>query len=272
LRVIAEAASGLVLGLVVLIPLAALVATSLIPAHGVPLHAGSATLEHYRYVLGEHAATRRAFVNSAALAGMAAAALVLVSAPLGHFLVRRPGAVLRLVNLAADLPYALPGVVLAIAMILLCLRPLPVLGGIGLYNTPWIILAAYLSRFLALSLRPVLGGYLALDRSLEEAARSAGASFLRCLTTVVLPLIAPAAAAGAILVFLTAFSELTVSALLWSAGAETVGVVVFSLEQAGESVAAAAVAVLIVAVTLTLMLGASALTRRLPPGVLPWQA
>jgi iron(III) transport system permease protein len=89
---------------------------------------------------------------------------------------------------------------------------------------------------------------------------------------VVLPLIAPAAAAGAILVFLTAFSELTVSALLWSAGAETVGVVVFSLEQAGESVAAAAVAVLVVAVTLGLMLGASALTRRLPPGVLPWQA
>jgi iron(III) transport system permease protein len=270
-RPVAETACWLVVGLVVLIPVAALIATSLVPAHGVPLRAATATLEHYRYVLFEHAATRRALVNSSSLAGTAAVLLVLVSAPLGHFLVRRRSAALRLLNVAADLPYALPGVVLAIAMILLFLRPLPVVG-IGLYNTPWIILAAYLSRFLTLSLRPVLGGYLALDRSLEEAARSAGASFLRCLTTVVLPLVAPAAAAGAILVFMTAFSELTVSALLWSAGSETLGVVLWSLEQAGESVAAAAVAVLTVAVTLGLMFVASAFARRLPPGVLPWQA
>ena len=55
---------------------------------------------------------------------------------------------------------------------------------------------------------------------------------------------------GTVIVFLTAFNELTVSALLWSSGRETLGVVVFGLEQAGESTAAAAVAVLTVAATL----------------------
>jgi iron(III) transport system permease protein len=131
---------------------------------------------------------------------------------------------------------------------------------------------AYLARFLTLSLRPVMSAYLQIDRALEEAARVSGAAFGFRLRTVVVPLLAPAATAGAMLVFLVAFSELTVSALLWSSGSETLGVVVWSLEQAGDSVSAAAVSVLAIAATLTVMLLASTLARRLPQGVLPWQA
>jgi iron(III) transport system permease protein len=171
----------------------------------------------------------------------------------------------------AELPYALPGVVLAMAMILVFLRPLPLLG-VSLYNTPWIILVAYLARFLTLAWRPVTAGLAQLDRHLDEAAQGAGASFITRLRTVLYPLLAPAAGAGAILVFLTAFNELTVSALLWSSGSETVGVAVFSLEQGGESTGAAAVAVLSVLATLALMALASLFARRLPPGVLPWRA
>ena len=78
------------------------------------------------------------------------------------------------------MPYALPGVVLAIAAILLFLKPLPVLG-ISLYNTIWIILFCYLARFLVLGLRPVISGYYQLDRTLEEAAQIAGARLLRRL-------------------------------------------------------------------------------------------
>lgn len=265
-----EATCWLLVALVLAVPLAALVATSLVPAYGVPLRPDTATLEHYRYVLLEHAAARRALVNSSALAGAAAGLLVLVTVPLGYFLAWRSGRAFRLLGLAVELPYALPGVVLAIAVILVFLRPLPLVG-LSLYGTPWIILVAYLARFLTLSLRPVISGYLQLDRSLEEAARTAGAPFFFRLRTVILPLLAPVATAGAMLVFMTAFSELTVSALLWSSGSETLGVVLFSLEQAGDSVSAAAVAVLTVGVTLSLMLGASALARRLPAGMLPWQ-
>lgn len=265
-----ELACWLVVLLVLILPLGALVATSVVPAYGVPLGLDNATLEHYRYVLLDHAATRRALVNSTALAGAAAALLALATVPLGYYLAWHPTPALRLVSVAAELPYALPGVVLAIAMILVFLKPLPLLG-LALYGTPSIILVAYLARFLTLSLRPVLGGYLTLDRSLEEAARMAGARFGYRLRTVILPLVAPVAAAGAVLVFLTAFNELTVSALLWSSGSETLGVVVFSLEQGGDSVSAAAVAVLTVAATVGLMLAASALARHLPSGVLPWQ-
>jgi iron(III) transport system permease protein len=88
---------------------------------------------------------------------------------------------------------------------------------------------------------------------------------------VILPLVAPAAAAGALLIFLTAFNELTISALLWSSGAETLGVVLFSFQQGGDANYAAALASLTVVLTIALMLSTLLVASRLPPGVLPWR-
>jgi iron(III) transport system permease protein len=85
------------------------------------------------------------------------------------------------------------------------------------------------------------------------------------------PLAAPAAASGAILVFLTAYNEITVSALLWSRGNETIGSVIFNYETGGYTTIAAAMAVVTVAATAALMLVLDAAGRRLPPGVVPWR-
>ena len=255
---------------VLMLPLIALLLTSLVPAIGVPLTANTATLANYDYVLFEHAAAKRAFVNSFGLAATAAIVIVVIAVPLAYFLVWRRSRLLRVLNLTAEMPYALPGVVLAIAAILVFLKPLPLLG-ISLYNTIWIILFCYLARFLVLGLRPVISGYYQLDRTLEEAAQITGARLLRRLRTIILPLVAPVATAGALLIFLTAFNELTVSALLWSSGAETLGVVVFSFQQGGDSTYAAALAMLTVAVTIALMVSTLFTTGKLAQGVLPWR-
>ena len=256
--------------LVLALPMVALVLTSLVPAVGVPLDAATATLDNYRFVLFDHAAAKRALVNSFGLSATAAIAIVLFAIPLAYFLVWRRSRLLRVVNLVTEVPYALPGVVLAIAAILLFLKPLPIVG-VSIYNTVWIILFCYLARFLVLGLRPVISGYHQLDRTLEEAAQIAGARLLRRLRTIILPLVAPAAAAGALLIFLTAFNELTVSALLWSSGSETLGVVFFSFQQGGDSTYAAALGVLTVVVSIALMLSTLLMAGRLPPGVLPWR-
>jgi iron(III) transport system permease protein len=260
------------LGIVVtvLMPLLALLATSLVPAYGVPLSRATATLENYRYIIFAHDAARRAAVNSLALAGGAAVILALLALPLGYFIAWRRSPAMRLLGVVAEWPYALPGVVLAIACILVLIHPLPLLG-LSLYNTIWILLAAYLARFLTLSLRTVTSGYLQLDRTLEEAAQMAGAGFLRRLRDVIAPPLAPVLVAGAILVFLTALNELTLSILLWSSGNETLGIVVFSLEQGGDNLSAAALAMLTVVATVGLMLLAGRLAGRLPRGALPWQ-
>lgn len=270
LRPLAEAAAWGVIVLILIVPLCALVATSLVTAYGVPLTAASVTLENYVEVLFRQSVTVRAFANSFFLAGAAALILVAVAGPLGYFLVWRRSPLLRALELVAELPYALPGVVLAIACILIFLRPLSLLG-VGLYGTLWIILFAYLARFLTLALRPTVGAFHQLDRALEEAAQACGARFLRRLRDVVLPLVAPAAAAGGLLVFMTAFNELTVSALLWSGGNETLGVVVFNLDDGGATVLASAVAVLAVLAIVALMTLLQLLAPRLPAGVLPWE-
>lgn len=252
-------------------PLIALFVTAIVPAYGVRLTASNATFHAFLQVLTQPGATSRAFRNSLLLAGAAAILLTLTAVPLAYFIVWKRSRLLRVMNLVAELPYALPGVVLAIACILLFLKPIPLIGW-SLYGTVWIIFVAYLARFLTLALRPAIGGLAQIDRALEEAAQMCGAGFGKRLFSVVFPLVAPLAAAGGLLVYLTAMNELTVSALLWSAGAETLGVVVFALDEGGDTVRAAAVSVLSVGLILVVMGGASLFGRRLPAGVLPWKA
>ncbi|QUS37034.1 ABC transporter permease [Falsirhodobacter algicola] len=267
-RLPVEAALWSFIALTLAVPLLALLATSLIPAYGVPLTPATATAKAWAAVLFDQPVTRRAYANSLLLATLAAAILMAVAIPLAWVMQRRPSRISRAVDMLVDLPYALPGVVLAIACILAFLR-LPF--GITLYGTLTIILLAYLSRFLVVMLRPVQAAIVQMDPAMEEAAASAGARLGRRLGTIVLPLSAPAAAAGAILVFLTAVNELTVSALLWAGGTETLGVVIFNLEDSGETVMASALAASIVALIVVLMGLVQLAAPRLPKGCVPWQ-
>ena len=186
--------------LVLVLPLLALLLTSLVPAVGVPLNAATRDARELRASCCSSTPPRAARSrNSFGLSrGRGAVIIVLIAVPLAYFLVwRRSRALARGRTSLTELPYALPGVVLAIAAILLFLKPLPLLG-VSLYNTIWIILFCYLARFLVLGLRPIVSGYHQLDRTLEEAAQVAGARLLRRLRTIILPLVAPAAAAGAL--------------------------------------------------------------------------
>ena len=268
-RPLAEAGAWGVIGLILVLPLCALIAASLVPAYGVRLTPATLTLAAYEEVLLRQGATLRAFRNSGILSLSAAAILATLAIPLAWLAVWRGRRAARLLAAAAEMPYALPGIVLAIAVILTFLRPLPILG-VSIYATLWIILVAYLARFFALALGPVTAGFRQADPALEEAARVAGAGMGMRLATIVAPMMAPVAAAGAILVFLTAFNELTVSALLYAAGTETVGVQVFNLEDGGYTTLASAMAVATVVVIVALMAALNALAPRLPRGVVPW--
>lgn len=270
LRIVAEAALCLLLFFVLVAPLAALIASSLVPAYGVPLTAETISLDAYREILFRQSVTKTAFLNSLFLAATTACGLLFFTVLTAYLLARRPGTLANILAGLIEIPYALPGIVLAVAFILLFAAPLPFLN-VSIYGTIWIILIAYFSSFFAVSLKPVASALLQLDPSLEEAARLSGAGFGRRMGDIVLPLIAPAAGASVVLVFLIACSELTVSALLWSAGTQTLGVAIFNLDDSGSSDLASALSVLVVAMVIVLMLALELLARRLPKGVLPWR-
>ncbi|WJS84061.1 iron ABC transporter permease [Paracoccus sp. TOH] len=253
-----------------LLPLSALLQTSLVPAYGLPLTAETATLKNYVSALFQQVSLRDAFVTSLWLTLVTMGFLMLASVFLGYFLTWRRGPLVRLLQFGSEAAYTLPGITLGVAMILLFLRPLPGVG-VSIYGTPWIILAAYVAGFFALALRPVLSGYAQIDRALEEAAQVAGAGFLRRMRDVIWPLIAPTAIAAAVIVFMTAINEIQTSILLISSGTRTIGPMIIFLEEGGASTLAAAVGCLMILGVLALMLLSTALSRFLPKGVLPWQ-
>ncbi len=258
-----------VIAAILVLPLLALLSTALIPAFGVPLTSETATLANFREVLAVQPSTVRAFRNSTLLSAAAALVLSLSAVPLVLGLERFPPPARRVLVGLTELPFAIPGIVLAIACILLFLRPLPLIG--SLYGTAAIILIAYLMRFLILPLRSVSVAVGQIPHDLLDAAAVSGAGPLRRTATVTVPLAAPAALAGGLLVFMSAFNELTVSALLWSSGVETLGVVLFNLEEAGLGTQAAALAVATVSVVVALLIVLDRFGRRLPPGTLPWR-
>jgi iron(III) transport system permease protein len=272
-RPFAELALWLVIAATFVLPISSLVATALVSTYGLPLNSETLTFEHFREVLFTQSVTLRAFANSTMIAGAAAAIISVGAAALGYFLYR-PGRqgqrIAGAVATLADVAYAIPGLVISIAFILAFIRPLPIIG-VSLYGTFWIILIAYLAAFFSIALKPVGAAYAQLDSRLDDAARVAGAHFGRRMRRIFMPLMAPAAASGAILVFLTAYNEITVSALLWSTGNETIGTTIFNYEDGGYTTIASAMSTITVLVTVLLMLALQVFGRRLPAGVVPWR-
>ena len=175
-RAWAETLLWILLAMIAVLPLVALLAASLAPALGVPLRFGTATLANYRFALLEQDATLRAFAQQLPAGvhdgacqrrGCRAARLSRDVAAEPHRARARCGRRLCLMRC--------PGTVLAIAIILVFLPPLPLLD-VSLYGTIGIILIAYLARFLALVLRPTMAGMELVNRNLDEAAQVAGAA------------------------------------------------------------------------------------------------
>lgn len=272
-RPVAEGSMVALILLTLGLPVTALFGTALVVTYGLPLTPQTMTFANFEEVLFRQSVTARAFLNSTLAAGTAAIALALFAAILARFVTGPRGFVRRAslgISALAETTYAIPGIVISIAFILTFLRPLPILD-VSIYNTLWIIILAYLCAFFAVALKPAAAASLQLDPALDEAAQVAGAGWSQRMRRIFLPLLAPAAASGAILVFLTAYNEITVSALLWSSGTETIGIVIYNLEHGGYTTTAAAMAVVTVLATVGLMFCLDLFGRRLPPGVVPWR-
>ncbi|MDW8399527.1 MAG: ABC transporter permease subunit, partial [Acetobacteraceae bacterium] len=262
------AASGAVLLYVVLVlvvPMIALLSAALVPAMGMEIGPGTATARNFAAIFAPGAHTLRALTNSLLLAAGAAAVLALAVVPVALALRSR---LVRSVSAVADLPYALPGACTGVAAILLAFL---IPGAAALYGTLWLIGLAYLTRYQALALRPVAAAAARLDRRIEEAAQGLGAGPWRRLAEIQAPLLAPAVAAGAILVMLLSVNEVTVSSLLYGPGSQTLGVLVFTLQDSGQSPMAAAVSTVSLVLVGALMAVATLAGRGLPPGTLPWR-
>ena len=227
---------------VTLLPVLALLSQALLPAPGVPLAWENLTLDNIVRAT-TMPATLTGAVNSVVLSVLAGLICGVLGLAIGTVVTRTSARSNTALKTVAMLPQAIPGLVIAVGWLIIAPR-------IGLFNTPWLILCAYVMAFVAIVVQAVSAPLRSTPMTAEEAARVSGASRLRALFDISLRMAVPAAISGATLVVLTAVRELTISVLLLAPGAQTLGVSIFSLQQAGAYNAASALSLIITLVGL----------------------
>ena len=155
---------------------------------------------------------------AAAAAGAAAAAAVVVAV----LAVRFPGYATRAIERVGYAGYALPGIVVALALVFFGTRV-----ALPLYQTLAMLVFALTIHYLPLAVGPVGTALLQVPPRLEEAARGLGRSPLQVFRTITRPLVTSGVLAGAALVFLHALKELPATLLLAPIGFETLATDIF---------------------------------------------
>jgi iron(III) transport system permease protein len=187
-------------------------------------------LQNFETIFFKTDETYRAFLNSTILAVSAAVACSLIAYFLSQASKKVTGPINKIKEAFIAIPYAVPGTVLALALTLtvLSLR-------LPLYNTLGIIFLAYVAKFMNFSYRIIHDGVSQVDQTLIDAAQVAGANSWQVFIRIWMPILRPFLMASFFLVFMPAFSELTMSVLLTGPGNETIGTLIFQLQEYGDA-------------------------------------
>ena len=195
--------------------------------------------------------------NSLLLAIGSATIIMLVTSVICWIVVktRLPGR--WLLDNIASLPMVFPGLVLGLAIMILYLY-LP----IGVYGTIWIMLIAYVTRFMPYGLRYNTTSMLQIHKELEESAAMSGASWVTTFWRIILPLLKPGLLAGWIYIVIVSVRELSSSILLYSPGTEVMSILIWELWENGQYVELSALGVMLILALFVLVLAAQWLGRR----------
>mgnify|MGYP006274842249 FL=1 len=191
--------------------------------------------------------------NSAYVAVLTAAATVVLALPVAYYAGRSNSLLAKAVDRATYLGYAMPGVVLGLALVFFSSRWLLDTFGADaarlVYQSLPLLVFAYVVRFLPQAVGSTRSSVLGVDRDLVGAARLLGEDPRGAFRRVTLPLISPGLVAGAALVFLTTMKELDTTLILHPTGFTTIVTYIWRVQEAGYYGRAALPALVLVAVS-----------------------
>lgn len=188
-------------------------------------------------------------LNSVGVSAAAAFVAAAASMPVAYLAVRYRGRLPAALERATYVGYAVPGVVVGLALVFFGARYLA-----PIYQTLPLLVFAYVVRFLPIAVGSTRSSLLQIDPDLPAAARVLGRSPAAAFRDVTLPLVAPGVLAGAALVFLTTMKELPATLMLRPTGFDTLVVRIWRAESAGYYGAAAVPALILVLVSALSML------------------
>jgi iron(III) transport system permease protein len=243
---------------IVLLPFLVLVWSSLQRFYSPPSWAALSrvSLDSYRTIL-DYPQFWSTVSNSLILSFTTTTAVMLMGAIISWVIVRTKIPGRWLLDNIASLPLVFPGLVLGLS-IMICYLYID----IGVYGTLWIMLIAYVTRFLPYGTRYVSTSMLQIHKELEESAAMSGASWAMTFRRVVLPLLKPGLLAGWIYVLIVSIRELSSSILLYSPGTEVVSIMIWELWQNGQYVELSALGVMLIILLFCLVMIAQLLGKR----------
>lgn len=244
--------------LIVVLPFLVLLWSSLQKFYAPPSMAAlqNITLDGYRYILGS-STVRTAVVNSLWMSVTTATIVMLLASVVCWIVVKTKIRGRWLLDNIASLPMVFPGLVLGVSIMIFYLT-----FDIGIYGTFWIILLAYVTRFLPYGLRYSTTSMIQIHKDLEESAGMSGASWFTVFRRIILPLLKPGLIAGWIYVMIVSIRELSTSILLYSPGNEVISIVIWELWENGQYVELSALSVLFIFMLLILVGIAQAAGKR----------
>jgi iron(III) transport system permease protein len=210
------------------------------------------TLDHYVKLFGDER-TWAPIRNSFEMSGIATAGNVVFGVAVAYIMARFEFKGKWLMDVVIMIPWALPGTVVAINLIAAFNQPTIWSFNEILVGTYWILPLAYFVRNLPLVFRSASATFAQFDQSIEEAARSLGATWWYSFRRVVLPLTAGGILAGTLLAFVQGIGEFVASILLFTVNTSPISVEIFQRMYSFEVGTACAYGVLQIAIIILVL-------------------
>ena len=241
-----------------ILPLLVLLWSSFLPYFQFPSREALAQviLNNYRELFD-----RRDFLlmirNTLVLSGIVAVGGMLLATMVSWIVLRLKPKGGRVLDILSFLPLAIPAVAVAFAFMIVFLYV-----KVGIYGTIWIMVLAYVIRFLPTATRFTHSGVAQIHKELEDAAATAGAGFVTVMRRILIPLILPTLVSGGLYVFILSSKVFEMAALLYTPETLVFSVYVFQLWTYGSTPLVGALAVLLVLVLFALTVVSRRLAQR----------
>jgi len=178
--------------------------------------------------------------NSVTLAGVAAVLTVLAAICVGFFQRSRPGRLASSAAYVSRLGYAVPGGVIAVGLLVpfaafdnafdaWMRSTFDISTGLLVTGSIWLLVTAYLVRFLAAALGAYEGGQAMVHANMDAAARSLGQTPMGTLRRVHLPILAPSLLTALLIVFVDVMKELPATLIMRPFNYDTLAVQAYRL-------------------------------------------
>ncbi len=229
-RYVTLASACLIFFIALILPLCVLLWSSLIPYYGVPSKEllAKLTLANYNYILNYPLAWV-AFKNSFYLSIGSASLTMLLTSVIAWITVRTKMRGRGVLESVTFLPITIPGIVLGVSLIWVYLTlPIPI------YGTIWVLLLAYITKYMPYGIRAASASMIQINKELEEASTASGGSWAQTFRRVIIPLLMPGFMAGWIYISIVSLRELSTSILLYSYNSTVLSIMAFDLWEGGQ--------------------------------------